>query len=91
MIVCVYKYLLLTEILIYRLYLVGQLQINTCLFNICLHLTKLSLLLPSPPPPSHTLTTSLLTTVAIFLISYVVLREMLFEHSTSSSQVCVCV
>ena len=73
----------------FRLYLVGQLRANSCLLNICLHLTKLSLLLPSPAPSSHTLTTSLLTTVAIFLISYVVLREMLFEQSSSSSQVSV--
>ena len=70
-----------------RLHQVGQLPLNSCLLNICLHLTKLSLLLPSPPPPSHSLTTTLLTTVAIFLISYVVLREMLFEQSFSSSQV----
>ena len=75
--------------LFYRLYQVGQLRLNSCLFNICTHLTKLSLLLPSPPPPSHSLTTSLLTTVAIFLVSYVVLHEMLFEQSSSSSQVCV--
>ena len=68
--------------------MVGQLRTNSCLFNICLHLTKLSLLLPSSPSPSHTFATSLLTAVAIFLISFVVIREMLFEHSSSSSQVC---
>ena len=77
----------LIAVIFFRLHQVGQLPLNSCLVNICLHLTKLSLLLPSPPPPSHSLTTTLLTTVAIFLISYVVLREMLFEQSFSSSQV----
>ena len=60
-------------------------SLNACLLSICLHLTKLSLLLPSS---LHTSIPSTLTTVvSVFLVSFVLLRVMVFEgQSTSLSQ-----
>ena len=74
----------------YRLYSINVLPTNSALLSVCVHLTKLSLLLPSSHP--HTLTTStLITTIAIFIISYSLLRVLLFDDQgqSSSSQLLV--
>lgn len=75
-----------------RLHSVGQMSLNACLLSICLHLAKLSLLLPSPlhsPLPS-----TLTAVISIFLVSFILLRVMVFESqptSLSQSQVQWCV
>jgi len=71
-----------------RLHSVGQMSLTACILSICLHLAKLSLLLPSPlhsPLPS-----TLTAVISIFLVSFILLRVMVFESqptSLSQSQV----
>ena len=75
-----------------RLHSVGQMSLSACILSICLHLAKLSLLLPSPlhsPLPS-----TLTAVISIFLVSFILLRVMVFESqptSLSQSQVQWCV
>ena len=54
---------------------VGHLPQNTCLLISSLHLTKISLLLPTSTPHTHTLPTM----AAIFLLSYLILRLFVFQ------------
>lgn len=67
-----------------RLHVVGKLPLTTCLVSICLHVTKLCLLFPCTHSPSP-LTTSLLPICSTFLTSYLLLRLLLFDHTSLGS------
>ncbi|CAI7990450.1 hypothetical protein GBAR_LOCUS491 [Geodia barretti] len=66
----------LAALLFWRLHVAGYMSPDICLLLSSLHLTKLSLLLPSFPPSSPS--SPLTTCVALFLLSFLVLRLSLY-------------
>lgn len=72
----------MATVLFWRLHTVGLIPINSCLVICSVHMTKLSLLLPTSPTLLHT--SPITNSVAIFLLCFLLLRLSILQSQATS-------